>query len=156
MRAFITLIESMDPNRLYHGTSITGLCNIAHSNMLGALGGEEQASFTLDSDIAMRFAASAVDNTGRLQLSQYGDWPDFHDGLAFLGEETAGGHGAVMVFDRAALHRDYDFKSVGFDSDGLERVDFDEGDELEECVFGDIANLASSVYRSPDSLNTTT
>lgn len=143
------LLESAGSNRLYHGTSIIGFCSIAQTNMLGAYGGEEQASFTLDVEVAKNFCQSAVDLCRRAQLTQYSDFDPStftdEDGeklTSYKAEMIAGGQGAVLVFDRAALHRDYEFFAVNFESEGLETVDFGAGDdEQEECVFGDVKNL---------------
>lgn len=143
MRQWINLFQT----HLYHGTSMIGFCHIAHSNKLGAYGGEEQASFTLDPHIAQRFCEFSIDLCQRNQLTQY---PDFFRDMtqpegsyvAYKGEEATNELGVILVFDRAALHRDYDFKAVNFDSHGLETVDLGYcGAEKEECVFGDVDGL---------------
>jgi hypothetical protein len=147
MREWMNLTESQRPAHLYHGTSMTGFCFIAHHNMIGAYGGEDQASFTLDPEVAKRFCGSAIDLARRGQLSQYSDFDytkfeEDHELVSHKAEMIAGGQGVVMEFNRQALHRDYEFFSVCFHSDGLEMVDFGDGDdELEECVFGDVNNL---------------
>lgn len=135
---------------LYHGTSIIGFCHIARSNTLAAAGGEGQASFSLSREIGERFTGSAIDLCKRGQLAQFSDfWPlyeageeDFTGLVAPQAEMHAGGAGVVLVFDREALHRDHRFYAVNFECDDLETMDCGYcGDELEECVFDDVAGL---------------
>lgn len=59
---------------LHHGTSITGFCHIAFEDMLGAYGGECQASFTTDEDMGRHFAKAAVTMCSEGQLAQYADF----------------------------------------------------------------------------------
>jgi hypothetical protein len=136
---------------LHHGTSLTGFCHIALVDMLGAYGGEDQASFSVDHSTAASFARAAVSMCADGQLAQYADhhadrgngW----DGTPFAahrGENAAGGAGVVLSFDRASLHAAHAFKAVNFSSPGLETVDLGySGKEKEECVFEDVPQLST-------------
>lgn len=136
---------------LHHGTSLTGFCMIALSDTLGAYGGECQASFTTDRDMARHFARAAVAMCSEGQLAQHSD---FHavehsgwDGTPFAahrGEVAAGGLGVVLSFHRRSLHAAHDFSAVNHEVPGLPSVDMGySGTEREECVFEDVTGLSA-------------
>ena len=139
-------------DQLHHGTSITGFCQIALTDLLGAYGGENQASFTLDRAMAEHFARAAVTMCAQGQLAQYADLHrsgDSWDGTAHAahrGETAAGGTGVVITFDRASLHAAHAFSAVNFASPDLPTVDLDySGREREECAFEDVTDLSGHV-----------
>lgn len=157
LRYWMRLMEGSG-DELFHGTSLGGFASMARLNKLGAYGGENQASFTRDFAIAERFAKGAVWHISWGQLIAYSDWDEINPGQgqykdakeasAYRAEMAGGGMGAVLCFDRAALHRDFEFHSEGHDDMGLPMVDFgNSGDEHEECAFQDITNLDRYVTR---------
>jgi len=136
---------------LHHGTSLTGLCHIALADTLGAYGGENQASFSVDHGMAASFARVAVSMCADGQLAQYSDYGagtgtgwDGRPFAAHRGEVAAGGDGVVLSFDRASLHAAHAFKAVNFHSPGLETIDLGySGTEREECAFEDVTLLST-------------
>lgn len=140
---------------LHHGTSITGFCHIALDDVLGAYGGECQASFTTDEAMGRHFAKAAVTMCSEGQLAQHSDFFAVEhsgwDGTPFAahrGEVAAGGTGVVLSFDRTSLHAAHAFSAVNFATPGLPTVDLGySGREREECVFQDVTDLSKHLVR---------
>ena len=118
---------------------MTGFCGIAQANMLGAYGGESQASFSRNPNVSRRFTKSAIDLHNRGQLMQYSEFfavdGDMEEGtsLAARAEKAGGGKGVVFVVDWDKLAADHK----------VEPFDTGDGDdtEEEEAVFNDIPNF---------------